>query len=159
MYKKLYFSAHTAAKQLDMNPKTLRSKLEDLEPDKLENGVRYFTMKSLFDHLAYSDQGVVNPKLETSLLNKARREKIEFDLSVEKKKYIEFNSARNLIVNMVLAAKTKFLAMESKLIPLIPSITDEIEAQKLVHPLILEALEELSENQYDADYENTETED
>ena len=143
------------AAEFDLDRKTVIKRLSNVAPDATEQSgrVKKYYMKHVARYLLkISDQDVgseeemsnLDPQQEQAKLNKKRREKIALEILMEKGKLIPANLVREYWANVVVNAKTKLMAMPSKIAHRVVAAEDFQEAKCMIEEEVREAITELS---------------
>ena len=90
-------------------------------------------------------EGEVDLTRERALLAISQREKCDLEVAVKRGELVSVDRAVNAWGSTVVAARAKFLAMPTKLAPLVMTATTTEEVQELISDAINEALDELAE--------------
>lgn len=139
------WTTNALAIEFGINNKTMKKRLDGLEPYSVsEGGVNYYLLADVWTYLLEKEHGKLNPSHEAAKLNQVKRERAQFDLEVKRGEYLSVAEVEQAIVEPVLNAKAKILAMASKVATLVPGITTVEEAQKVIGDQVREALNEIS---------------
>lgn len=138
------WTVNALAVEFGINNKTMKKRLEGLEPDEVRGGSNYYLLKHVWIHLQRNEEGKLDPQQESAELNRRKREKLELEIEIMRKEYISVVEMERAITEPILNAKTKLLGMASKLATLVPAISTIEEAQSIIGAQVRETLDELA---------------
>ena len=132
------------AVELGKDKRTMARLVADVDPVYVDGKSSYYLMKDAVDRLV-SDKGKkLDPSQEAAKLNQARRTKVEIETLIIKGDLCRTEDVAHWWMNATSAAKTKFLAMPTRLAHQVLSATEYGETERILKECVNEALDELA---------------